>query len=373
MTELDLGQKVRARELLWRMGFSTRIDVDLRAADLPYAASGRSNGPEPFTDVDVLGVAVTPSGHVQIAIVDCKTGGSSTISRMFWVRGLVELFGADSAFMVRERAISADAQQLAGKLGIKALTEADVAGLNKRLQTNIPVEGPLLRQLFDKDEVGKVKIVGSQLGKKLRPLMTYRQFDYWVYPEHRQLIALVDALHEAKDELQSGNSVHMGLFLDCVWLYLLSLARCVGALRSSPHVLDLNMALSEYLAGGSLQLVQKHEMAELLKALQEEKQVPGSVSVNVNPRFFEPLLELVMRLQRRGSTINDALRLLEFQSASILTKTRQFAQDAFGGAYDPTAAKLAVDVVEFLVAAAELPQGFANVARTVLSSPPTAE
>lgn len=44
------------------------------------------------------------------------------------------------------------------------------------------------------------------------------------------------------------------------------------------------------------------EMARPLKAMQAEKQVLGAVEVDVGPCFFEPLLELVIRLQRRGST-----------------------------------------------------------------------
>ena len=371
MSELDLGQKVAARELLWRMGYSTRIDVVLRAVELAHLSNGKKGAPESFTDLDVLGVAVTPSGEVQTCIVDCKTGNSSIIGRMFWVRGLVELFGAHAAFMVRDKPISADARQLAGKLGVTALNETEVSDLTALLQTTMPVESSPLNQLFDRTAVEKTMNRFTGLDKKLKPLMDYRQFTYWVYPAHEPLIGLVDALLEAKSVLQSNNPVHMGLFLDCAWLYLLSLTRCVGELRSA-HVADLNTGLSQYLAGGGFQLKQKREIAQLLEELRDARNIPSTVTINVNPRFFTPLLELVTRLLRRGHNLNDALRLLEFQSASVLTANRQLAREAFAGAYDATAAKLALDVVEFLVDAADLPAGFANVARDVLTGSPAA-
>lgn len=372
MSELDLGQKVAAREMLWRMGYSTRIDVVLRAVELAHGAGTKKGAPESFTDLDVLGVAVTPSGEVQTCIVDCKTGNSSIIGRMFWVRGLVELFGAHAAYMVRDKPISADARQLAGKLGVTALNETEVGDLAALLQTNLPVDAAPLNQLFDRSAVEKTMNRFTGLDKKLKPLMDYRQFTYWVYPAHEPLIGLVDALLEAKSVLQSGNPVHMGLFLDCAWLYLLSLARCVGELRAA-HVSDLKGGLSQYLAAGGFQLKQKREIAHLLEELRDARNIPSTVSISVDPRFFTPLLELVTRLLRRGQILNDALRLLEFQSASVLTAHRQLARDAFAGAYDATAAKLALDVVEFLVQAADLPAGFANVARDVLTGSPSPE
>ena len=367
MSELDLGQKVAARRLLWQMGYSTRIDVVLRAVELARGRQKKGQQPESFTDIDVLGVAVTPSGHVQTSIVDCKTGGSPIIGRMFWVRGLAELFKADAAYMVRDTAISTDARQLAERLRVTALTESEVTDLSRLLQTELPLAAAPLSQLFDVTAVSKSKdrFVGHD--RRLKPLMEYRQFTYWVYPQHGHLIGLVDALLDAREVLHSSNPIHVALVLDCAWLYLLALARCVGELRSA-HPADLRYGLSQYLAGGALQLNQKQEIAQLLAELKDARQMPNSIAVNVDPRFFGPLLELVTRILRRGHSINDGLRLLEFQSESILTTKRQLASDAFGPAYNPTAAKLASDVVDFLVKSAELAPAFSRVARDVLMS-----
>lgn len=362
MSELDLGQKVAARRLLWRMGYSTRIDVVLRALEL---ADSRPGGPESYTDLDVLGVAVTPSGEVQSCLVDCKTGNSPVIGRMFWVRGLVELFGADTAFMVRDRAISADALQLAARLGISALTEADLAQLESLLQTNLPVDDKPLSILFDTSAVETTMVRYAGLNRKLKPILDYRQFDYWVHDDHRNLVGIPDTLVDLRTVLDPKNPQHVGLVLDVSWLYLLSLARAIGALRTA-HVSRLSYGLSEYIAGGPVQLKQKRDLAELLTSLQEGGQIPQGPTVQVNPRFFDGLLELTVRLMRRGPLFNDALRLLEYQAAASMLGLKTPAPEAFGDEYDRTAAKLAVDVVEFVAKAARLDPAFVDVARPPL-------
>ncbi|KSU55001.1 hypothetical protein [Microbacterium enclense] len=365
MTELDLGQKVAARRLLWRMGFSTRVDVVLRAAEHAHPGQGKGS-PEAYTDLDVLGVAVTPSGHVQTAIVDCKTGKASVISRMFWVRGVKEFFDADAAYMVRDRAISPDANQLAARLGISAFTERDVEGLERLLPTVLPVDTAPLSGLFLEQTVARSMGRFAAMDRRLGPILDYRQFGYWVQPEHRSLVVMPDTLLALKDVLQSGNPNHVGLIIDCAWLYTLSLARAIANLRAT-HISDLSYGLSEYLLGGATQLKQQKDMADLLRDLQAAGEVPAKATISVDPRFFGPLLELVTRLMRRGTLLTDALRILEFQSASAMLGERQPASEAFRGVFDKTAAKLAADVADFLVTAADLNPKFAAVIREVLT------
>lgn len=364
MSEKDLGQKVAARRLLWRMGYSTRVDVVLRAAIL---SNSKNPSPESYTDMDVFGVAITPSGEVQTCVVDCKTGGSSIVSRMFWVRGLVEFFGAHSAYMIRDRAITPDANHLAARLGITALTERNLVKLEEMLVTNVPLTSQPLASLFDERSVESAMKKYTTADKKLKPLLEYRQFGYWVDPDHRSLVALPDTLLAVRKHLDTRNPQHFSLVLDCAWLYLLSLARCIGALRNT-HISDLRYGLREYLAGGATMLKQQEEIAELLRALQDSGQIPSGTKVNVDPRFFDDLLELVTRLMRRGTSLNDSLRLLEFQSASAIHGMRQTSASAFGTSFDSTAAKLAADIVRFLVDSGGLSPAFADVASDVLTT-----
>lgn len=366
MTELDLQLKAISRRLLWRMGYSTRVDVPLRAiGESAVSQRGRSGSPESFTDLDVLGVSVSPGAAVRSSIVDCKTGGSSAISRMFWVRGLQDFFEADDAFLVRERQISKGARQLAGRLGLTALTAEEVATLETLHPVDLPLEDGPLTALFDPDAIAQAMGKLINLDAKLKPLMDYRQFDYWVYPEHLNLMRMVEVLRAAKDHLDARNPIHTGIVLDCAWLYVLSIAHAIQFLRAV-HISDLSGGLSEYLAGGPSQLRQKREVGEVLSRLQENKQIPSTVNVSVNPVYFSGLLELLTRLLRRNEFMTPILRHLEFETAMALGADPVTAADGLGPGYDKIAAKLALDVVTFLVSTSDIDAGFVASARALL-------
>src|SRR3546814_4839332 len=140
--------------------------------------------------------------------------------------------------MVRDQAISPDARQLAARLGITALTEADVTRLEELLQTDTPLDATPLALLFDSEAVASAMSNFGGMDRRLKPLLDYRQFDYWVHDDHFNLVGLPDTLLELRAVLAPSNPHHVGLVLDCAWLYLLSLARFVGTLRAS-HVLQL--------------------------------------------------------------------------------------------------------------------------------------
>jgi hypothetical protein len=369
VTELDLGLKAASRRLLWRLGYSTRVDVPLRAV------SGREGGrtvpsPESFTDLDVLGLAVAPDSSVRSSIVDCKTGGSSVITRMFWLRGLVEFFEADHAYLVRERPISKDARQLALRLNLTALTEQEVGSLEGLHQTDMPLDEAPLSNLFDPEYIARVMSRLTNQDKRLQPLLDFCQFDYWVGPEHQNLTRMVDLLSGASKALDGSSPIHTGIVLDCAWLYVVSAAHALRQMRTV-HISDLNYGLSEYLTGGPAQLAQKREVAAILDQLKDAKQIPSKVTISVNPRFFAPLLELLIRLFRRGDLLTDVLRILEYQSSAAIAGDRVGAEVAFGDKYNKVAAKLAADVVDFLVAAAGLDPHFKDVSRELLLGTPS--
>ena len=144
----------RRRQLFWAMGMSTRLDVALRAAERPPESGRRSSGPETFTDLDVLGLSVGPGFRVQAEIADCKTSQRESTSRMLWVRGTADLFGAAHAYLVREHEVSDAARQLSAKLGITVLATKDLSLTQDQYDAhwlNAPDSG--LQVLFDREAV----------------------------------------------------------------------------------------------------------------------------------------------------------------------------------------------------------------------------
>ncbi len=365
MSELDLGLKVASRRLLWRMGFTTRVDVPLRAF-VPSSAT-RSRGPryETFTDLDVLGIAIAPGFAVRSVIADCKTTQRGSTERMFWVRGVSDFFAADEAWMVRTGGVTAASRQLASRLGISVLEPTDLAKLEEVHPSELALDDGPLALLFAENRVDAAMKAFTGLDKKLAALVEYRQFDYWVYDEHRNLQQVVAHLADVNKFLDPSQPAHRALFVDCAWLYALSLAHAVRHVRAV-HVSDVDTALQQYLFGGQMALQEKQRLAAVLARL-----APKGVATNGNdavlPEWYPQLLELLTRHLRRPTVVNDELRHAEWAAEAQLAKEPATVLQAFGTSFSPVAAKLLSDICGFLVTAAGLRTEFRTFARTVFA------
>lgn len=359
MSEKDLGQKVAVRRLLWRMGFATRVDVPLRA----YVPASRGRpGHESYTDLDVLGISIAPGFRVHTAIADCKSTSRDTTERMFWIRGVGDFFGADAAYMVRPTKTTDAARQLAARLKIAVVTAEDLAILEA--QHPIPLDlsdGPLAR-LFDVAQIEQYLKAFIGMDRRLTPLLEYRQFDYWVYEQYRNLTQMVSHLADCAVTLDPANPLHAALLIDCSWLYLLSVSRAVEHVRAM-HAADVPTCLLEYFLGGQVAL---REKTQLLERLVRVLPPAAQSSAQLRPAWYDQLLELVGRFSRAPHACLPALQYAEMLSAALVARKRTTVVKAFGARIDPIAAKLLADVVGFLVAAAGLNPNFRTMARELL-------
>ncbi|MFL6124271.1 hypothetical protein [Actinophytocola sp.] len=373
MSEKDLGLKVASRRLLWRMGYTTRLDVQLRGAWGPAQPeatkdrSRRSSQPESFTDLDVLGINLA-GARLHSAIVDCKTTAGGSTGRVFWVRGVGDFFDADDAYMVRESVVTDAARQLATRLGVTTLTSADLSRLEDFHPCEVPLDATPMSYLFDVSSAATVLAAFTGLDKKLKPLLDYREFGYWLYDEYRNLMQLVEHLRECADQLDPRNPRHLALVLDLTWLYLVSLCHAIHNIRAA-HVSDPDRGLREYLFGGVVGLREKEQLSGLLASLRDGGALPTEVRVDPLPTYYSKLRELVTRVMRRPDRVLPALRLLE-----VLTTVTALAQRVepadLGSLHDDLAAKQAADVLQFLVGATGLNDGFRTRARSLLFGEP---
>ena len=356
MSELDLGLKVGVRSLLWAMGFSTRLDVVLRGHE---RADG---GPaENFTDLDVLGVNVTSGYRLSTMIADCKSGKSDKpTARMFWVRGVADLFGADGAMLVREHEVLDSTRQLSERLGITVLPSPDLAHMQTLHGPPVP-EGSPLAILFDKDAADAHLKAYTNLDRRLKPLVDYRSFDYWVYDDHRNPFQLVAHLSDAVKFLKPKDPTHLSLFFDLAWLYLVTLIGATAHVRGA-FLSDPDRGLQEYLYGGATGLKEKMQVAVLLQSMRPE----GARERDHLPEYYPTLRELVTRLMRRPNHMQNALRQAEAASALAAARQRITLVKAFDAEFDEIAAKLIADVCGFLVTAAGLDPEFRFQARAYL-------
>jgi hypothetical protein len=364
MTELDLDLKVASRRLLWRMGFSTRVDVPLRAV-VPGHSPGATKY-ESFTDLDVLGIMSGPGFALRKVIADCKTSQRRSTERMFWIRGVADFFTADDAWMVRSGGVTAAARQLSARLGISVLEQKDLVVLESHHPTDLSLNDRPLAMLFDAKAVGSYMKAFTTLSKNLERLLEYREFDYWVYEEHRNLLQLVAHVKDAARNLDPAHPVHRALFYECVWLYTLSIAQASAHVRAL-HVTAIDAALQQYIFGGQLALQEKRRLAALLRRLAPEG-VEGTDD-GVLPVWYPQLLELVSRHLRQPFALNNELRYAEWLAEAQHAKETMTVANAFGGAYHEVACQLLEGVSDFLVAVADLDPGFRNHARTALGQP----
>ncbi|ORC19966.1 MULTISPECIES: hypothetical protein [Rhodococcus] len=369
MSELDLGLKVAARRLLWRMGYTTRIDVQLRSvggvAIANTSNSRRSAAAESFTDLDVLGLTISGGYRVESAIVDCKTTAKGSTGRMFWVRGVADFFAADAAYMLRETDVTQAAKQLANRLHITALNSKELAQVEALHPSEFPLDSEPVAWLFDRDKTAKVLHAFSDLDGRLRELRDYREFDYWVGEEYRSLTQIVEQLRLANKLLSPRNPRHVSLVIDFAWLYTLSLTHAIENIRKA-YISDVDLGLSQYILGGPIGFAEKKDLSAMLKHLRQEGAIPQEVYVDPLPTYYPRLLELTARLHRRPAHLISAMRLLEVGAFSTALKEKISAPTDTGALYDELAAKLAADVVEFLVTTSDLDSGFTARARSIL-------
>jgi hypothetical protein len=254
------------------------------------------------------------------------------------------------------------ARQLSAKLGVTVLHSSDIARFQSQYEDPAAEAGKPLARLFNEEDVAAHLGSFVNLNKKLKPLLDYRQFDYWVYEAHRNPVQMVAHLSSARRLLDPRDPIHVALFLDLAWLYLLSLIRASSHIREA-FLGNPERGLQEYIFGGHSNLREKEETARLLATFAPE----GARNLDLLPPYFKQLLELVTRLLRRPAKMQDALRHAEVAAAMAAAKTRFTVGEAMADlGYDPVSAKLAADACGFLVSSAELDPGFRARSRAYL-------
>ncbi|WP_405759825.1 hypothetical protein OG234_15920 [Streptomyces sp. NBC_01420] len=320
--------------------------------------------PESYTDLDVLGYAISGAFHVQSAIVDCKTTSKGSTNRMFWVRGVADFFAADAAYMVREKDLSNAARQLTSRLRISALNSSEITSLEQLHPSHLDLEAEPLAWLFEPAKATQVLRAFGGLDKRLKSLLEYREFTYWITEQHRNPLQMVEELASVANHLDPRIPHHLALVLDCSWLYLLSLSQAVESMRAT-HVADHDRGLQEYLFGGPVGLREKQGLSQLLENIKKTGALPEQVHVGLLPEYYPRLRELAVRVLTRPDTVMPALRMLELATTVTALGKRIEKPEDMGGLFEEVAAKRAADVVGFLVGSAGLNSGFRSRARSL--------
>lgn len=363
MSELDFGQKLEMRRAFWAMGASTRIDVKL--STLVKRDVRNRAGMEEWTDLDVLGVEYVPLVGLVFAVADCKTSKLRATERVFWLRGVADLFGARSAYLSRAADIPSAARQLALRLGVAAMNSSDRAQFLEQTGTmRLPQDTGFL----EAETVRRWEALISSAPTAAEKLQRYRRSYYWVFHQRRNLLQLPGYLGESAKSFDIKQRWAQALLIDLAWLYLVTILWAVDELTRL-QLSELSNSLQQVIAGGEHEIREKNQLLNALGGLIGTKDLQDA-GFSVLPAWFSDLVDLASRVARRRSHATEALRILEFTGVESIANQGAGWTQAFPNS-DPLDAKLASDVIRFLARAVGLPTAFVDAFDRAVAGQPS--
>lgn len=353
LDDRDFPVKLAVRRLFWYEGLSTRLNVKL-AAVVQRGQSRTRAATEEYTDIDVLGVGMTPGYQVLLKVADCKSVGKRIAERLFWLQGVKVLFQANTCYLVRPSEVSASSRQLATRLDIVIVSGKDLTALQEFSRESGGDSGSQ-HPFFDGSAYLAFEKTLASIDSRLGPLQKYRSTYYWILEPRRNLQQLVTYLSDFKQQLYADNKSHFALFLDYVWLYCFALLKTVeGVVKSSAG--DVDHALKQFLFGDELGLKEREavvrHLRELRKMLEGDQASSARDIFSVLPSYYPSLRELVTRFVRKPRAGSEALRCSEWLNLAGFAASQSPGVERISA--NPVAAKLLNDVASFLVEASQL-------------------
>lgn len=344
--DADMPFKLRARTLLWALGYHSPLEVAVSVYNDAEVSRKRWD----VTDIDVLGIRFDTDLSLRTVLADCKSGHESTPNRLFWLRGLMDLFGADEAYLLKAE-IHEHGRLLAPKLGIRAMTSDDLAVIERMADTSAvhPVIGAVAAYektaaLWKLDVAKGSTLTATQ--RILKQAYAYLNYRFWFIEEHRNVLTLISVLQQTKDALDPADPRARLLALVALQRFLLSLLRVARAACSRRPGAIAEEAHQYVFGGGSGQSVR--ERKQLIDLLNEVR--GATPRIELEPPFFPELLEIVNRIVMSAAHAKSLLRHLDGIVAEEVNNTK--AEDVLGDEWSLDAAVLAKRAADLLVTAA---------------------
>lgn len=350
----DFDLKLRIRRVLWAQGYHCPLEVDL--SHFEYQGGRRVPKRVSLTDIDVLGVRFEPDLRFSVVLADCKSGRVSEPNRVFWLRGVMDFFGAREGYLVKPT-LHKHARHLAPKLGIRALDETGLSTLEKALATPA-----LPRVIAHESAVRK----GAQLwaglftrGEKttkeelaVKEAGDYLQYRYWMVEEYRNTQTILDQMKRIGPTLDPQNDGNKYLAHIALQRLLLSFLRMASEVvsRDATNVKD---GCRMYLFGGPLLLHARYEMMQLLTAIEAQGRLLPD-EIRLEPPYFEDLCEIVHRMILNSANAVRALQHLDIITAAAVTAVPPDLESSLGTAFSADALVLIKRVAALLCQAASL-------------------
>jgi len=309
--EKDFDLKIRLNNIFWSLGCYTRLEVKLAEYSL------QRKTPEELTDLDVLGIRIMPDLSIDYLVADCTTNKDvirSPIQRVFWLKGVMDFFGASKGYLslTTNESIPEGQRIVAQKLGITILNNDNLINLEKRV-----VNSSLQQLKLSKSESWLYfeKNI-TNLSEKIVPLLNFRKHNYWMNPSHQNLYPLLSLVTKYNKWLDETNRLQKALSLDLLTLFTLSL------LQMSAYTFQINpenpeIELKSYFYGGYAEMKRMEGIVGNINKLMENIPIQGNLFNNISKTlkldldYLPNLFDIAFRLLNKPFDSSQALRYLQ--------------------------------------------------------------
>lgn len=297
----DLGLKLRFRKILFYQGYWCPIEVELSQ----YEASGKTVKRVSLTDLDVLGLKYDTLFTRSVVVCDCKSGKNvSDISRLFWIKGVSEYFGADQAYFIHTT-IGDHARGIAPKLGLRILDESALLALEDSLriaECSLPWNDlstyQSISQLWGIDIPKNTKPNEEQL--RFKKVYSYLSYSYWYISQHRNLLSTIEHFRDLASRLDASNRQHILLAYSGLERFVHSILETVTFVFAQGSR-NIPVDARKYIYGGNLDLKEKEQFFALLRSLTRSNE-------QLDPPYLNDIIELIGRMFRNPTGACDVLR-----------------------------------------------------------------
>jgi|YelNatPaOPRAMG01_1025707.scaffolds.fasta_scaffold50178_2 hypothetical protein len=342
----DFDLKIRLNNIFWSLGCYTRIEVKLSEYSLQRKI------PMELTDLDVLGIRILPDLSTDYLVADCtlnKDVIKSPIQRVFWLKGVMNFFGASKGYLGlgTNNPISETQRIAAQRLGVTILNENNLANLEKRV-----INSGLQLKLSEPESWLNFENKIASLSKNMCPLLNFRKYHYWLNPSYQNIHALIFLVTRHNKFFDETNRLQKALVLDLLTLLTLSV------LKMSEYVLRINpenpeTELKAYLYGGYAEMKRRQSIVENIRKIMEKSNLTqGSLfneTFKLDPDYLPQLFDIAFRLLNKPF---DSSQILRYLQVILFEKILDKGENAEGMKYLETGfpditKKLTRDIAKF--------------------------
>jgi hypothetical protein len=347
----DAELTLRVSRLLWKMGYFVRRSVQISA----YTPSKWGPRRSDVTDIDVLGICWGGDFEPNKVVCECKSGGrAKPLDRSFWLRGVMNYFGAEKGYLVvREAGLIPS--NVGRRMGVIVLDYDLLSDWEKRYQIN---EGEWFGS-FKPDLDTKISGYRKMLGQLVSPQLNYIVYGYWGDLEFYQLKRLITMGKELTEKkIASTTEAYRWLSIEAINLFAAAFLGFCHKLCSTPPKEISESAYTE-LFGGFLSKTERESITQKLVELMStyiqteygDKFPLRPEHLSLRPEYFDGLVDLIMRTLSHPNEAILIPRFIDFVCYEFLYPQQEISKEQLTKFFENnnlyTLTKMAKNILNF--------------------------